>query len=209
MIEITASLGATDLCGTPAVALASVTSNEPDDAAGDGDGDTTDDIQGAQLGTPDDRFQLRAERRDDGTGRFYAARYVATDSAGNARTITRYALVPHDRGGKVDPIELSVADSPAGTIVSWDPVPNARFYNVIRGRVGDIVHAGSFINLGPVDCIEPASLDTTTAGSADPVQPDSGQVFFYLVEYDDGRASSYGSESSGVPAVPASGACGS
>jgi len=209
MIEMTASLGATDLCGTPAVALASVTSNEPDDAAGDGDGDTTDDIQGTQLGTPDDRFQLRAERRDDGTGRFYAARYVATDSAGNTTTITRYVLVPHDRGGKVDPIELSVADSPAGTIVSWDPVPNARFYNVIRGRVADIVHAGSFINLGPVDCIEPASLDTTTAGSADPVHPDSGQVFFYLVEYDDGAASSYGSESSGVPAVPASGACGS
>jgi hypothetical protein len=87
-------------------------------------------------------------------------------------------------------------------------VPDALHYNVIRGRLADVVQAESFINLGPVVCIESASLDTNTAGNADAENPASGKVFFYLVEYNDGTASSYGSESAGAPEVPASGACG-
>ena len=36
-----------------------------------------------------------------------------------------------------------------------------------------------------------------------------GRAYFYLVEYNDGRSSSYGSESSGMEAVvsPSEGAC--
>jgi len=74
--------------------------------------------------------------------------------------------------------------------------------------VADIARGGSFISLGPVLCIEAASLDTTTAGMPDPVDPGSGEVFLYLVEYDDGLASGYGTESAGAPEVPGSGACG-
>jgi len=205
MIDITASLAAADLCSTPAVALVSVASTEPDD--GNGDGNTANDIQGADVGEADLNFELRAERRTDGDGRLYAVTYAATDASGNTTTATRYVLVPLNKGGVVDPIAIAVADSPAGTVVSWGAVPDALFYNVIRGRVAGIVHAGSFINLGPVVCIEAASLDTDTAGTADLANPGSGEVFFYLVEYDDGLASSYGSESAGVPAVPGSGGC--
>ena len=74
--------------------------------------------------------------------------------------------------------------------------------------MADIARGGSFISLGPVLCIEAASLDTTTAGMPDPVDPGSGEVFLYLVEYDDGLASGYGTESAGAPEVPGSGACG-
>jgi len=205
LIDIAASLAAADLCSTPAVALVSIASNEPDD--GNGDGSTANDIQGADVGEADLAFELRAERRTGGDGRLYAVTYAATDASGNATTATRYVLVPLNREGVVDPIAIAVADSPAGTVVSWGAVPDALFYNVIRGRVAGIVHAGSFSNLGPVVCIEAASLDTDTAGRADLANPGSGEVFFYLVEYDDGLASSYGSESAALPAVPGSGGC--
>jgi hypothetical protein len=207
MVDITASFTATDLCSTPTVVLLSVSSNEPDD--GEDDGGTVDDIQGALPGSADAEFELRAERRSGGDGRIYAATYTATDAAGNTTPATRYVLVPHDQGGTVDPITITVVNGAAGTVVSWGAVPDALHYNVIRGGLADVVQAGSFINLGPVICIESASLDTSTAGSADPETPASGNVFFYLVEYDDGTASSYGSESARAPEVPASGACGS
>jgi len=206
MIDVTASLSAADACSTPTVVLDAVSSNEPDD--GEGDGDTIDDIQNALLDTADSTLALRAERRGDGDGRIYTITYTATDDAGNATPAARYVLVPHDLGGTVDPIRIALASASAGTVVSWGPVPGARHYNVIRGRLADIVHAGAFINLGSVACIDSASLDTSTEGQEDPELPAAGQAFFYLVEYDDGRASSYGSESSGAPQVPASGACG-
>ena len=208
MIDIAVSLSVTDACSTPTVVLASVSSNEPDDATGTGDGSTVGDIQGALPGVADDRFQLRAERRGEGAGRIYTVTYSAVDGAGNATPATRYVLVPHDQGGVVDPIRIALGRSTAGTVVSWAAVPSVRFYNAIRGRLTDIVRAGSFINLGPVVCIESASLDTSTEGQEDPVLPAPGEAFFYLVEYDDGIASSYGSESAGMPHVPASGACG-
>jgi len=203
LIDIAASLSVADLCSTPTVVLASVSSNEPDD--GEGDGNTMGDIQGALLGTADDRFELRAERRADGAGRIYTVAYMALDGSGNTTSATRYVLVPQDRRGAVDPIRITLEPSTAGTVVFWSAVPGARFYNVIRGRLSEIVRAGSFINLGAVACIESASLDTNTAGMADPVSPASGQVFFYLVEYDDGRASNYGPECASAPEVPLAG----
>jgi hypothetical protein len=206
MVDVTASWTATDLCSTPTVVLVSVSSNEPDD--GQDDGSTVDDIQGAVPGSADAQFELRAERRSSGGGRLYAVAYTATDAAGNTTPAARYVLVPHDQGGTVDPIVITVAKGAAGTVVSWGAVPDALHYNVIRGRVADVVQAASFINLGPVVCIESASLDTNTTGNADAENPASGQVFFYLVEYDDGTASSYGSESARAPEVPGSGACG-
>ncbi len=92
--------------------------------------------------------------------------------------------------------------------MSWAAVPGSSSYNVIRGQLANLADAGSFIGLGPVVCVEAHSLDTTTAGHEDATLPAAGQAFFYLVEYNDGSASSYGSESSGAPHVPASGACG-
>jgi hypothetical protein len=64
------------------VTRVSATSNEPDDAPGDADGNTTDDIDPVDL----DTLRLRAERSEDGTGRVYTLTYRATDACGNRTT---------------------------------------------------------------------------------------------------------------------------
>jgi hypothetical protein len=82
--------------GSPDFELVSVTSNEPDDAPGDGDGETVDDIQGFDPGTSDATGLLRAERAGPGTGRVYTLTYVARDEAENERTCAATVTVPHD-----------------------------------------------------------------------------------------------------------------
>jgi hypothetical protein len=96
MVDIEAIVPATDNCGDPWVSLVDVTSSEDDN--GLGDGNTTDDIQGAEYGTPDFNFQLRAERSALGEGRFYTVSYVAMDSSGNMTQAEAIVVVPHDRG---------------------------------------------------------------------------------------------------------------
>lgn len=90
MVPIEANVVATDNCPGVSFALAGVVSNEPDD--GIGDGNTVDDIQGAEPGTPDLSISLRAERAGPGNGRVYTATYTATDGSGNetdgAATVT-------------------------------------------------------------------------------------------------------------------------
>jgi len=54
------------------------------------------DIQGADFGTGDLEFSLRAERKGRGPGRTYIVTYRATDSAGNAATSSATVFVPHD-----------------------------------------------------------------------------------------------------------------
>ncbi|WP_198510268.1 hypothetical protein [Bacillus solitudinis] len=79
--------------GIASVTLLSVTSNEPDN--GLGDGDTSNDIQGADIGTADQSIQLRAERSGKGTGRLYTITYEAVDFAGNKATASVEVTVPH------------------------------------------------------------------------------------------------------------------
>lgn len=86
-----------DDCGPVTVTLVSVTSNEPDN--GTGDGDTENDIQGVETGTPDTDFQLRAERSGHGSGRVYTVVYEVVDSVGLSTTATAEIKVPHDQGG--------------------------------------------------------------------------------------------------------------
>jgi hypothetical protein len=94
MATINASITATDGCDpSPAVRLVSVTSSEPDDGAGDGA--TLADIQGADLGTDDRTFQLRAERQGGGAGRVYTVTYQARDAHGNVATAQATVRVPH------------------------------------------------------------------------------------------------------------------
>jgi subtilisin family serine protease len=78
---IEATITVSDVCDPdPVVRLVSITSDEPDNETGDGD--TNDDIQGAEFGTDDRSFQLRAERNGHGQGRTYTITYEAEDSAG-------------------------------------------------------------------------------------------------------------------------------
>ena len=85
-------------CSAFTVTLVSVTSNEPDN--GLGDGDTTGDIQGAEIGTADYDFLLRAERAGGGSGRVYRIVYSVVDASGIETLVRARVGVPHDQGGK-------------------------------------------------------------------------------------------------------------
>jgi hypothetical protein len=87
-----------DECGSSTVILESVTSNEPDN--GQGDGNTSGDIQGVEEGTADFGFDLRAERSGGGSGRVYTITYSVVDAGGLTTTATTHVVVPHDQGKK-------------------------------------------------------------------------------------------------------------
>ncbi|KQC05572.1 MAG: hypothetical protein APR53_07290 [Methanoculleus sp. SDB] len=96
MVEIQAIVTATDICdAAPVTTLVSITSNEPDDDIGIGDGDTTNDIQ--ITGGSDYAFKLRAERAGTGDGRIYTITYTATDFSGNSASASAIVSVPHEK----------------------------------------------------------------------------------------------------------------
>jgi predicted extracellular nuclease len=86
--DVTATVTVVDADPNPAVALVSVTSNEPDN--GEDDGNTVDDI----VIVDDFNFQLRAERSGIGTGRVYTIEYEVTDACGNTTLATATVTVP-------------------------------------------------------------------------------------------------------------------
>ncbi len=210
MSVVNTTVVATDACDpSPSIVLASVVSSEPDDAAGSGDGETTGDIQGAAIGTPDFQVLLRAERDGNGPGRTYTIAYQTSDHSGNAVSASAQVAVPHDMSQGVEPLTFVVEGSRDTTLI-WGPVEVARNYDVIRGDLANLRIDGSTIDLGQVVCIARDTAATTTMGYEDTTIPAPGQVFFYAVQYNDGREdSSYGSESAGRARVvkPNSGDC--
>jgi hypothetical protein len=96
MRAIGALVEASDVCsGSTGWVLSSIVSSQADDAPGDDDGSTIDDIQGAEIGTPDREFLLRAERSVKASvGRYYTATFTATDPAGNTAELATTVEVP-------------------------------------------------------------------------------------------------------------------
>jgi hypothetical protein len=93
---ITATVVVTDLCDpNPTFTLTSIASSEPDN--GLGDGNTIGDIQGADIGTADVEFLLRAERSGRGDGRLYSIVYTGSDGSGNTSQAGAVVSVPHDQ----------------------------------------------------------------------------------------------------------------
>ena len=83
---------ASDICdASPKVSLVSITTNEADEAKGDGH--TADDIQVDDNGL----IYLRAERSGTGSGRIYTITYQAVDDSGNAAVARATVTVPHDQ----------------------------------------------------------------------------------------------------------------
>ncbi len=95
-----------------------------------------------------------------------------------------------------------------GTVLWWNKSPGSAPHDVIRGSLSQIAESGSTIDLGAVTCIENDSPDGNTVGQEDVELPASGEVFFYLVGYDDGVITNYGSTSDGRPRAPGPGDCG-
>lgn len=206
MVNVKAMVNATDSCGVVSIVRTSIVSNEPDDASGSDDGNTSADIQD---GADKYQFRLRAERSGTGDGRIYSVAYAATDSSGNEAMVISSVHVPHEQTGLglAEPLLLSVEDTLNGTVVRWNEIYDAQSYNVIRGSLSDLLETASVIDIGPLACIEERSLDTSTEGWEDQVVPAVGTGFFYLVEYRAGGNSSYGSETVGKPRTPGPGAC--
>jgi len=207
MVGVTATVTASDVCSGVTVALASLTSSEPDDIQGGGDGNTVNDIQNAGVGTADYAFDLRAERQGAGVGRVYTVVYTATDGSGNTASATSGVTVPHSQNGIVEPLVLSVTETASGTLVEWEPVAGALYYNVIRGQVSNLRDTGVVYDLGPVRCVDAVTQSLTTAGKEDSQLPEPGEAFFYLAEYHDGWNRSYGTEEIARPHRPGQGSC--
>ena len=84
------------------VELIDARSSEPDN--GRGDGNTVNDIQGADLGTDDRNVRLRAERAGGGDGRIYTLTYRVSDADGNETDAEVNVYVPHDASDLKDMI---------------------------------------------------------------------------------------------------------
>ncbi|WNG31403.1 VCBS repeat-containing protein [Cystobacter fuscus] len=84
-----------------------VTSDEVEDATGQGDGHTCEDV----LILDSRRVRLRAEREGASDGRVYTVHYVITDTAGNVAEARCTVHVPHDQSGR-----SSVDSGPASCV---------------------------------------------------------------------------------------------
>jgi hypothetical protein len=107
---------ASDNCGgnlTAGVVIAKVTSDEPEDAQGGGDGNTLNDIV---IAADCKSVQLRAERQGGGNGRVYTITFKVKDAAGNTTTATAKVSVPKSQNGNP-----AVDDGPAYTVMGSCP----------------------------------------------------------------------------------------
>jgi hypothetical protein len=207
---ITLSGGCPSACPTPpAVLLTSVTSNEPDDANGAGDGQTVNDIQDATMGSTDLDFKLRAERDGAGDGRTYQVTYTVTDCVGDTAVGHGAVLVPHDEGGQSDPVVMEVRDhwddALLGYSLDWNPITGATAYNVVRGQMSSLQAVGSYTVIAGAQCVAREVTSPFAAGALIDEDPPPGGVFFFLTEYVGGSYSGYGSESGGREIVITSG----
>jgi len=207
MTDVAAMVTANDNCGAASVALESITSSEPDNAPGNGDGDTVNDIQDADFGTADYAFSLRAERAGGNSGRTYTVTYVATDTDGNATSAEAIVTVEHDQGGVTEPVIATLESTASGTMLQWTAPPDALAYNVIRGNLSDLQDQPNYYSLGVVTCIEMHSLDTTTAGFEDDTVPAPGQAFFYVIQTEAVTTNFFGTESAAKPRMVEPGSC--
>ncbi|RZN42782.1 MAG: DUF11 domain-containing protein [Methanosarcinales archaeon] len=90
-------ISVTDICDAGVdiddVVITSVSSDEPENVQGEGDGNTVDDIVIVDSQT----VELRAERQGDGNGRVYTVNFEVTDDSGNTETGLCTVWVPHDQ----------------------------------------------------------------------------------------------------------------
>jgi hypothetical protein len=213
MVPVHLSWRVSDRCD-PAVqvSLASVTSSEPDDAQGVGDGQTTLDVGGADIGSADGEILLRAERAAQGSGRTYEVVDTATDASGHSTSSLAVVTVPHDLEVGSEPIDvrLEPGGTPGLAHVYWNAVPGAEVYDIISGDVTGLKADTNRITVGAVRV--PARLipvtswwenaEGTTAGSSSAI-PRTGQAYFYLVQYRDAHGvSGFGTESASLPLQP-------
>jgi len=183
MESVSVAWVAADLCDpSPVVSVTSVTSSEPDDAAGTGDGATTGDIAGVAIGTADPLVELRGERGAVGPGRTYTLEYRATDSSGNDASALGVVTVPHDLGEGPDGLVLRVQELPGGGWRwYWPQWGGAIAYDLVSGDLAAIALRPNQISLGTVEVLARERLDPWLD---DPPSrsPGARRCFFYVLE---------------------------
>jgi hypothetical protein len=208
MVPVHLRWEAHDLCSPSiAVALVDVTSSEPEDAAGMGDGETGHDIQNLERGSPDTDILLRAERDGHGPGRTYELLYRAVDLAGNSIPGTAQVFVPRDQGQGPEPLMMHLERTGNGNQVRlyWPAVEGALGYDVISGELSALRVMSDTLSLGTVRVVARGTLDTAATEPTASPTPQAGHAFFYLIEQrTELGASGYGTESAPWPRVPAS-----
>jgi len=183
LVTINATVTVSDVCDpNPTFELVSIVSSEPDN--GLGDGDTSNDIQGASYGTPDTQFQLRSERSGTGPGRTYTITYRVMDHSGNHADAVVVVRVAHDQGAA------------AQVATGWDEdgtgfAPNStQFAMVVRSIPRTVIDDSDPVD-GHVGTLTPSAvslqLDTrmidvgeayvgNTAGAVAPVAVSRGDI---------------------------------
>jgi len=207
LVNIGASVEASDACSAPTIVLSSIVSSEPEDATGPSDGSTLADVPLVSGSTADFSFQLRAERDGDGAGRTYTVTYTAVDSSAHAASAWASVTVPHDLSIGIEPITISAHEGSQGTLVTWSQVPGAISYQLVKGVLSNVRETHDQISLGTLTCLQPRSTATDNTGHEDTEIPALGETYFYLVSYNDGEESSYGSATVSKPRTATSGRC--
>jgi hypothetical protein len=103
----------TDNCGSIApgnVVITRVTSDEPENAPGTADGNTTQDIQ---IAANCKSVDLRSERMDGGNGRVYTIYFCVTDASGNTAAGSARAIAAPNQSGTT-----AIDDGPKYTVFS-------------------------------------------------------------------------------------------
>ncbi|WP_340102449.1 immunoglobulin-like domain-containing protein [Rhodohalobacter sp. 8-1] len=93
------------------ISIVKITSDEPENANGNGDGNTPEDII---VGETCDVVQLRAERAGNSNGRVYTLHLELMDASGNIGTATHEVHVPISQR----PGSIAEADDPAYEVIS-------------------------------------------------------------------------------------------
>jgi len=184
MSDIGAAVGVTDICDpNPTFVLTSITSNQADNSRGDGN--TTDDIQGANYGTDDTDFQLRSERKGgDKDGRKYSILYTASDASGNTADSLVCVIVPHDQSGGASASSGFVDDGTAldpwvekfSVLVISQPHENpshafdATTIDANRAYVGNLSAVWRPVEYEIVDLNDDQMMDIRLVYNADPVR---------------------------------------
>lgn len=89
------------------VIIVMVTSDEPEDAQGNGDGKTLNDMV---IADDCQSVDIRKEREGNGNGRVYTIHFAVDDGNGNIGTATCQVHVPHNQGG------VAIDDGPVYTV---------------------------------------------------------------------------------------------
>jgi subtilisin family serine protease len=207
MVPIGIEWLAGDLCDpAPQVTLLSAGSSEPDDAPGDGDGATIDDIGAWYPGEAQGAIALRAERAGGGGGRLYQLSFEARDASDNTTPAVAVVIVPHDRGAGPEPLlmQLRHDGAPGQAHIYWPDLAGYLGYDLIVADLANAAVQGGVLTLDAARVLAQGTPATEVREGPANVPP-PGSAFIYLLQQRDGLGGAgYGTVTAPWPRVPIS-----